>query len=530
MNKVILTGNSLTLEDIYNVAYNNYEVEIAEKSIQKIKKLREKLDNHLKNNPQVKIYGLNTGCGDLKDTSVSLEILENYQINLIKSHSCGSGKPIPVPYVRAMILLRLNAFAKGHSGVSYELCKLLAEMLNRNVIPYVVEEGSVGASGDLVPLALIAATVIGLPEAKAYYKGKLLPAETALKNAGLNPVKLKPKEALAMINGTNLITAFASLDYLQLENLLKHYIIAAALSLEAIRGEKNAFKKELFTLRPHNGTIYIAEKIRFLTEDSKRMSREAQEIKFPFQAEDTVGERIQDRYSFRAVPQVLGSAYEALQKLRETLQIEINSATDNPLFFEDSEGNFYALSGANFHGQPLATVIDYVKLAFTSVGLISDKRTFSLLNKYLNFGLPANLAVNPHLGESGYMIAQYSGASRAAENRVLSTPASVMSLSTAANQEDFVSMGSIGAIHLHKIVHNLKVIVSIELLTALRALQISYNWLPEHLRSLGTNSQKIFDFLTKKFEKPVGDVFLQSYLEKMLEIVNSQELPKLINL
>ena len=530
MRVITLDGKHLTIEEIYEVAYNNARVKLSDESIEKIKNLRSKLDLHLQRRPHVKIYGLNTGCGDLKDTDLSIKVLEKFQENLIKSHSCGSGKGVPLPYVRAMMVLRLNAFARGHSGVSYELCKVLCDMLNNGVVPYVLEEGSVGASGDLVPLALIAATIIGLPEAQAYYQGNLMSSVEALKKAGIQPIKLKPKEALALINGTNLITAYASLDFIELENIFKHFLIASALSLEAIRGETRAFNKELFDLRPHYGSVFVADKIRYLVEGSKRMSEEARAVMFPYQSSESVGERIQDRYSFRAIPQVLGSAYEALMKLKETLNIEVNSVTDNPLFFEDEKGDFYALSGANFHGQPLAVVIDYVKLAFTSVGLISDKRSFSILNKCLNFGLPPNLAVNPSLGESGFMIAQYAGAARAAENRVLSTPASIMSISTSANQEDFVSMGALSAIHLHKMVHNLKVISAIELLIALRSLQISYEWLPEDLRKLGKNTQLIYEYLNSKFDTPSGDVFLQSYLEKMIEIINSQELPNIINL
>ncbi len=526
-SSLLLTGKELTFTEYYDIVYDYKKVSLSKEVRSRIKDFREKLDKQIMEFPEVKIYGVNTGCGDLKDRTVSLEELEKYQIKLIKSHNCGTGKFIGKEIVRGMMLLLLNGFSKGHSGVSLEVCDLLAELLNRDIIPYVTEEGSVGASGDLVPLAMIAAALIGLEGTQVLYRGEWKPVNEVFREENLSFLRLKPKEALALINGTHFMTALGLEAYFKLSELIDLFSLAGALSLEAIRGEKNAFSEYLAQARPHPGIKKIATQIRELIAGSRRMSSEAQKIPFPFQKPEEAGERIQDRYSFRAIPPVHGSAWEALQKLKDTLQTELNSATDNPLFFQTGSG-FLALSGSNFHGQPLSVVFDYVKIAFTSLGLISDKRTFSLLHKSLNFGLPQNIAVNPDAGDSGLLITQYAGAARAAENRVLASPASITSLSTAANQEDFVSMGSIGVLHLRKIIENLFTIVSIELLVAYYAILVSYEWLPENLRKLGKGTGKIFEFLQQEFGNYTEDKIWRYEMEKMRKLAVSGKLRQLL--
>lgn len=451
------------------------------------------------------------------------------------------------------MVIRLNSFAKGLSGMRWETIKLMMDMLNNNVTPVVLEEGSVGASGDLVPLAMISAVMIGLDEAEAYFGDELLPAKEALKKAGLEPTRLGAKEAMGLTNGSNFIAAFSVFAVRDTENLIKHASIAGALSLEAIRGEKDAFSELINKNRRHSGQVKVASEIRNLIKDSKRMSPEAQTDSFT--REDIYDVRVQDRYSFRAIPQVHGVVIEALERLKEVVNIEINSATDNPLFDEvDIEemkvgikNEIYeklkndrvkklikGFSGANFHGQPLATVIDYLKIAVTSLGLISDKRSFSLLSEELSYGLPADLAFSTKNADGGLMIVQYAGAARAAENRVLSTPSSVMSVSTAANQEDFVSMGANGALHLKKIIENTEKIIAIELLCALRGIQLTYDKLPESLRTLGRGTSKVFEYLSKNeklknTKDRLEDHYLRVDLEEMISILKSGWLVSLTN-
>ncbi|MBE9466813.1 MAG: aromatic amino acid lyase [Bacteroidetes bacterium] len=525
---IYLNGNDLTIEDVINISENGYKVDFPQEIKKDIKKTRKGLEKQLIEHPEIQIYGTNVGCGDLKDTVITPEAFETYQTKYIKAHNCGTGDPLPIEVSRAIVVIRLNSFAKGLSAVRMETCQLMIDMLNAGLSPWVLEEGSVGASGDLIPLAMIGAVLIGLPEAKAYYKGELLNAPEAFKRAGLKPTKLGAKEAMGLTNGSNFISALAVYAIRDAENLLKNASISASLSLEAIRGEKNAFSELINNNRPHKGQMLIAGHIRNLINNSKRTTEEAQKVAYPNQIPETVKERVQDRYSFRAVPQVHGPVFEALEKLRDVVTIEINSATDNPLFFVDESGYFQAKSGANFHGQPLATVIDYAKLSLTSLGLITDKRTFSLLDKYLNYGLPADLAVDHNSGDTGLMLTQYAGAARAAESRVLSTPASVTSVSTSANQEDFVSMGSIGAVHLKKVIYNTQIIVGIEFLCALRALQMSYDNLPENLRALGEGTDKVYKFLCEKFPAVSEDQYMRLDIEKAVGFVKSGELVDLV--
>jgi histidine ammonia-lyase len=527
---VFLNGKTLTIEDIIKVAEKKHPVAFAKGIESAIKEKRKGLDEQLTKKPEIKIYGTNVGCGDLKDTDITPESFEDYQQRYVKAHNCGTGEPLPEKIVRAIMVIRLNSFAKNLSAMRWETCERMIEMLNKDLTPEILEEGSVGASGDLVPLAMMAAVLIGLPQAWAYYKGKRMLAPQALKSAGIKATKLGAKEAMGLTNGSNFIAAFGVFAVRDAERLINNASISAALSLEAIRGEQDAFSKLINDNRPHKGQKKIAAQIRNLINGTKRATAKAQLVKFPNQYEESVKVRVQDRYSFRAVPQVHGAASDAVRRLREDITTEINSATDNPLFSVSSTNFFRAFSGANFHGQPLATVIDYAKLSITGLSLVTDKRTFSLLDKHLNFGLPGDLATDASKGDTGLMITQYAGAARAAENRVLSTPSSVMSISTAANQEDFVSMGSIGVVHLAKVIRNTQIVIAIEMLCALRGLQISYNFLPENLRPLGAGTKKVYEFLNKKENLPPvsGDTYLRTEMEKMIELVKEGKLVELV--
>ncbi|MGE5343091.1 MAG: HAL/PAL/TAL family ammonia-lyase [Candidatus Omnitrophota bacterium] len=530
---IYLDGKSLTVEDVLNIAEKGYKVDFKEETRQAIDQMRKRLDEQIEKHPERKIYGTNVLHGDLKDTQVPLELINEYQVKFMKVHNCGTGQPLPVEVVRAIMVIRLNSFAKNLSAMRLETCQLMIDMLNRNVTPWVLEEGSVGASGDLVPLAMIGAVLIGLPQAKAYYNGKLYGSQTegddedggslrAFEDAGLKTIRLGAKEAMGLTNGSNFISAGAVFAVRDAESILNSASVAAALSLEAIRGEQDAFSPLIHDNRPHEGQSHIARQMRSLIHGSRRTSKESQKVAFPSQT--NAGERVQDRYSFRAVPQVHGSAYEAVKKLRDVVTIEINSATDNPLFTLDDQGFLEAKSGANFHGHPLATVIDYVKISLTGLALISDKRSFSMLDHRLSYGLPSDLAYDLATADGGLMITQYAGAARAAECRVLSTPASVMSISTAANQEDFVSMGSIGILHLRKIIQNIRVILGVEILCALRGIQLTQTYLPGDLQGMGRGTAAVYEHLCHVLG-PVGeDQYLRTDMEKAIALVQSGDL------
>ena len=563
-----LTGNDLTIENVINIAENGYKVDFPEEVKEKIKRARKLLDHILLKYPEIKIYGANRLHGDLKKVNVvgkkikyqgeDRDILEVYQEKYINVHNCGTGKPLSIEEVRAIMVIRLNSFAKGDSAMTWETVEFLIKLLNKGVTPVVLEEGSVGASGDLIPLAMVAATMIALPKAEAFYGNERMSAKQALEKAGLKPVILKAKEAMGLTNGSNFIAALSVFAIRDTENLLKNVSISASLSLEAIRGEKDAFSETINDKnRKHIGQVKIAGHIRKLIEKSNRMSLKAQIA--PFTRDEPWDVRVQDRYSFRAIPQVHGVTYEALQKLKETIYIEINSATDNPLFEEIPIKDFKkyvtdstyqkllndeklpnrngekfilkAYSGANFHGQSLATVIDYLKIAITSLALITDKRTYSLLDDSQSYGLPADLAVDTSNADGGLMIAQYAGAARVAECRVLSTPASVTSVATSANQEDFVSMGSIGALHLKKIIYNTQLVTAIEMLCAMRGIEMTQKDLSSDLRKLGTGTQKVYDFLImeKRFDEYKSDMYLKVEMDKMFEFVKNNDILNVVS-
>ncbi len=577
---VRIDGSSLSLESIYKVAEEAAIVYIPDFIRDNIINLRQRLEAQLRDFPEIKIYGTNRLHGDLKHLDVDYDLISTYQEKYIKVHNCATGRELPIPVVRAIMLLRLNSFAKGYSGMRWETIELLMDMLNKGLTPVVLEEGSVGASGDLVPLAMIAAAMIGLPEAEIYLEKWKYSAADALQRADLKPVRLGAKEAMGLTNGSSLITALATFAVRDAENLLRTASLAGALSLEAIRGEKDAFDDILHNNRPHPGQLKIAREMQELIQGSKRMTPEAQLHPFtrkktfnklqklsrhPELSEEerkTIDEiaqsfkgevRVQDRYSFRAIPQVHGPVYEAIAALKTSLRIEANSVTDNPLFKEVSieeirpsisdeayqkllkakkKTIIKAYSGANFHGQVIAQYIDQLKIALTSLGLLSDKRSFSLLDKALNYHLPPDLAYDTKNADGGLMILQYAGAARAAENRVLASPSSTTSVSTSANQEDYVSMGVNGAFHLKKIIDNNRKILAIELLCALRAIQLTDKDLPSHLRELGDGTSRIYQFLSEHLgngKEYLEDHYLRTDLQKMIYIVRKNELIKLLS-
>jgi histidine ammonia-lyase len=401
------------------------------------------------------VYGVSTGFGHLANTRIAPDQLAQLQLNLVRSHAAGVGQPLDPPAVRALVALRAHALALGHSGVRPSLVEALAALLAADVLPVVPREGSVGASGDLAPLAHLALVLVG--EGEAWYAGRRMPAAEALGRAGLTPVALTAKEGLALTNGSQLTAGVGALAVCQADRLLAAADLAAALTLQALRGIAAAYDEALLALRPHPGAVRAGRRLRALLAGSALVTRPGEV-------------RVQDAYSLRAVPQVHGSARDALAFARGVLEVEMNAATDNPLLVraDDPEG-VAILSGANFHGAPLALALDVVPIALGQVAAMSERRTERLVNPALSGGLPPFLTASPGL-HSGLMVAQYTAAALVSAMRTLAHPASVDTIPTSAGQEDVVSMGPIAARKAADAVDRLAYVLAIECLTAAQAL------------------------------------------------------------
>jgi len=447
-----LAGQPLSLSEIATVAFENSPVEIASSVHARIRESREVIEKIVEQGGVV--YGVSTGFGKLAEVQIPAGELRQLQLNLVRSHACGIGRPLSIPEVRAMILLRANVLALGLSGIRLEVIELLCALLNRGVHPVIPEKGSVGASGDLAPLAHLALTLIG--EGEAFYEGERVPGDAALKKAGLRPVVLEAKEGLALLNGTQAMHAVGGLALLRAKRLTRIADIAGAMSLEGLKGTPTAFDPRIHEARPHPGQRAVAQHLCHLLRDS--------EIRQSHLSGDP---RVQDAYSLRCMPQVHGAVRDALAHCEQVLQIESASATDNPLVFADGGD---VLSGGNFHGAPLALALDYAAIAVTDLMSISERRTDRLVNPDLNEGLPAFLA--PHAGtHSGFMILHVAAVSLLSEAKVLSHPASVDNLPTSGGKEDHVSMGMTGALKLRTIVDNAEHLFAIELLSSAEALE-----------------------------------------------------------
>ncbi|HSF24387.1 MAG TPA: histidine ammonia-lyase [Blastocatellia bacterium] len=447
-----IDGSSLTLEETCRVA-DGVEVTLADVARGRIEQARQFVEAILSRGDVV--YGVNTGFGALSDVSIPPEKLRELQVNLVRSHSCGVGEPLPERVVRAMMLQRANVLAKGYSGCRVSVVETLIHMLNGCVHPVIPARGSVGASGDLAPLAHLAQVVIG--EGEATYRGELMPGGEALRRAAIKPVVLEAKEGLALLNGTQAMTAVGGLALTDADGLANAVDVTGAMSLEALKGTPAAFDHKIQAVRPHPGQMKSARRLRELIEGSE--IRESHR-------DHAVDPRVQDAYSLRCMPQVHGAVRDALAHARGILEIEINSATDNPLIFADADE---ILSGGNFHGEPLALALDYAAVAMADLGTISERRVERLVNPDLS-GLPAFLAQDPGMN-SGMMIAQVAAVSLIAENNVLAHPASVTNLPTSANKEDHVSMGMTSALKFARVVRNVEIILAIELMCAAQGLE-----------------------------------------------------------
>ncbi|MEA2090052.1 MAG: histidine ammonia-lyase, partial [Thermoproteota archaeon] len=441
-----------------------------------------------------------TGFGALSNVTIHAKDIRELQTNLIRSHSTGVGEPLDTDVTRALMLLRANALAKGNSGIRLETLETLVQMLNKKVHPIIPQKGSVGASGDLAPLAHMTLVMTG--EGEAEYQGKVMNGKEAMEKAGIRFSRLEAKEGLALINGTQMMTAIAALAVYDAERLVKTAEIAAAMSLEALCGISDAFDERIHQVRPHPGQVKTACNIRLLTAGSQliRSGEEAiEQTNYP-----------QDPYCLRCTPQVLGAVRDAVNYVRKVVEIELNSATDNPLVFGEDEA---CLSGGNFHGQPISTAMDFLATALTTVGNISERRIAMLLDEKLSRGLPGFLI--PKEVEkgihSGFMSVQYTAAALTSENKSLAHPASVDSIPTSANFEDFVSMGPAAARKAAQILRSVEYIVAIELLCAAQAIDFRGS------DKLGEGTKTAYSMVRKVVSTLKEDRVLHKDIEAVVE-------------
>ena len=493
-----LNGQPLSLAEIAAVAFGNEAVQISAAVRKRVVASRKVIEKIVERDAVV--YGVNTGFGKLADVRIPPEELRHLQLNLVRSHACGIGPPLSEPEVRAMTLLRANVLTLGFSGVRFEIIEMLCEMLNRRVHPVVPEKGSVGASGDLAPLAHLALSLIG--EGEVFFKNERMESREALRQAKLKPVQLEAKEGLALLNGTQAMHAVGGLSILRAKRLARVADIAGAMTLEGLRDTPAAFDPRLQEARPHRGQKAAAAHLLSLLEGS--------EIRESHRQNDL---RVQDAYSVRCMPQVHGAVRDALAHCEDVLLIESASATDNPLVFVESGD---VVSGGNFHGAPLALVLDYAAIAMADLMSISERRTDRLVNPDKSEGLPAFLAHRPGL-ESGFMIPHVAAAALLNEARVLAHPASIDNVTTSGGKEDHVSMGMTSALKLRTIVDLAENLIAIELLTGAEAL--------EHRRPLrgGKGVERAFAAVRKISPALTQDRSLSSDIARMAEAIRRGE-------
>lgn len=450
MSIIELDGNTLTRQQVEEIVKGHATVVLSTESEKRIQLSRERIEKRLAEGQA--IYGVNTGFGKLSHIRIDEADNELLQLNLLRSDATGVGEPFPTVVVRAMMILRANALARGFSGIRQETVQLLLDCINKGVHPIVPSQGSVGASGDLAPLSHLALVLVG--EGKAEFEGEIVSGGMALQQAGLTPVRLQAKEGLALVNGTQAMTGIGVLTLNEAERIGLAADMAASLSLEALKGITAAFDPALLAVRPHPELELVGGRIRKWLDGSKRVTKQG-EI------------RMQDAYSLRCIPQVHGASWQSFFYAEERVRIEMNATTDNPIVLENGE----VLSGGHFHGQPIALAMDFLKIGVCEWANISERRTERMVNPQLNEGLPPFLATNPGI-ECGLMIAQYTAASIVSENKVLAHPSSVDSIPTSGNQEDHVSMGTTSARQVRQIVHNAARVIAIEMICASQAIHL----------------------------------------------------------
>lgn len=446
---VAIDGDSLTLEQVYNVAVKREKVELTREAVEKIRKSRDRLMAKLEEGKP--IYGVNTGFGSLLNVSIPQEKIIQLQKNLVRSHSSGVGTPMPEHHVRAIMLVRANNLSKGFSGVTLELVEAIINFLNQGIHPIVPRYGSVGASGDLAPLAHIALAVMG--EGRVMYNGLVRDVSEVLSEVSIEPKTFLEKEGVAFINGTSAISGILAVELFRSYEVLRNSVASASLSFEGLKGTDRALREWVMQIRPHRGQALIARAVRELLQGSEIIRKSSER-------------KVQDAYSLRCIPQVYGSVLDTLNYASSVLYTEMNSATDNPLIGEDE-----IISAGNFHGEPVGLICDFAGIALTDLGNIIERRIARIVDASLS-GLPPFLVSNSGYN-SGYMIPQYTAAALCNRNKTLSNPSSADNIPTSANQEDHVSMGTNAALKLAEIVDNVERIVAIEYLLGGQSLEFA---------------------------------------------------------
>ena len=491
-NSHYISSEVLHLETLQEIISQNKTIALSEEAKVNIQKCREYLDTKMAGNEKA-IYGINTGFGSLYNVKISNENLSQLQSNLVKSHACGTGDEVPSEIVKIMLLLKIQSLSYGHSGVQLQTVERLVDFYNNDVLPVIYTQGSLGASGDLAPLAHLSLPLLG--EGEVNYEGFRQPSSKVLEKLGWQPIVLQSKEGLALLNGTQFMSAYGS--YILLKAMKFSYLadVISAISLEGFDGRIEPFNELIHYVRPHKGQIVTAKRMTDLLEDSEIIAQEKQHV--------------QDPYSFRCIPQVHGASKDTIDYVKKVFKTEINSVTDNPNIFV---GEDVIISGGNFHGQPLAMALDFLAIALSELGSISERRTYQLISGLR--GLPAFLVDNPGLN-SGFMIPQYTAASIASQNKQLATPASIDSIVSSNGQEDHVSMGANAATKCLKVMENLERILAIELMNASQAI--------EFRRPL--KSSDFIEMFVKSYREEVPfvkeDRILHYDIEKSVAFLNS---------
>jgi len=501
---VEINGSNLSIDSFYKVVFDYENVSISDTSKQLVHNARNYVKEVIES--EVPTYGINTGFGKLSVVSIKKNDLNKLQENLIKSHACGIGEPFPEEVVRGMLLLRVNALIKGYSGIRLKVIEKMVELLNNNLIPVVYSQGSLGASGDLAPLSHMVLPLIGLGE--VVFKGQKMTASEGLNLAGIEPIeKLEAKEGLSLINGTQAMTSIGAISVIEAYKLVNLSLSTLGVTMEALQGIDDVFYDEIHQLRRHPGQIQVANNMLKILKGSKLITKQGEM-------------RVQDAYSLRCSPQVIGASLDAINYCRNVIENEMNAVTDNPLVFVDEKR---VISAGNFHGQPVALAMDFLAIATSELANISERRLERMVNSSLNDNLPAFLVKNPGIN-SGFMIVQYSAASLVSENKSLAHPASVDSIPSSANQEDHVSMGTISARKARQIIGNSTKVLAMELFTALQAIDF------RGADKLGNSSKKIYYHIRQEIPFIEEDIVMYEQIHKVISIIqNDREFGKLLS-
>jgi histidine ammonia-lyase len=509
---ILLDGNSLTIEQVIEAACERIPADLMPASVEKVERAAQAVQTLLARGEIA--YGVTTGFGAFKDRIISPDQVETLQRNIIVSHAVGVGDWFDIPTTRAIMLIRANTLAHGHSGIRVSTLRLLLDMLNRGVHPCIPEKGSLGASGDLAPLAHMALVMIG--EGEAEYQGQVLPGREALRRAGLQPVTLAAKEGLALTNGTSVMCALGTLAVARAERLGRAADVAGCLSLEALHGTTLAFDQRIHALRPHPRQVECAAYLRRLLAGSE----------FTRQHDPT---NVQDAYTLRCIPQVHGAVRDAIAYARWVMEIELNAVTDNPLIFiDDDSGEISILSGGNFHGEPIAISLDYLAIAIAELGNISERRIMRLTDEASNANtLPAFLTQNGGLN-SGFMLTQYTAAALATENKVLAHPASVDTIPTSANVEDHVSMGVTAALKVRQMLDNVEHILAIELLAAAQGVDFRRKTHGAQAR-LGAGTAPVYELVRTQAPFIEVDTVMYPYINAVKALIVSGQVDRAVS-